>query len=172
MRHLSALATDTPGQLDVLGHDGDTLGMDSAQVGVFEETHEVSLASLLKGHDSGALEAEVGLEVLSDLSDQALEWQLADEELSALLVTTDLSQSDGSWPVTVRFLHTPGGGSRFPRGLGGQLLTRGLASGGFTGGLLCTSHCGESDGIRVIALGVLIAVFRLLGVCHDFLYGD
>ena len=80
MRHLSALATDTPGQLDVLGHDGDTLGMDSAQVGVFEETHEVSLASLLQGHDSGALEAEVGLEVLSDLSNQALEGKLQERK--------------------------------------------------------------------------------------------
>jgi len=33
---LGSLSTDPPGQLDVLGHDGDTLGVDSAQVSVLE----------------------------------------------------------------------------------------------------------------------------------------
>ena len=33
---LCTLATDPPGQLDVLGHDGDTLGVDGAQVGVHQ----------------------------------------------------------------------------------------------------------------------------------------
>ena len=45
---LSTLATDTAGQLDVLGHDGHTLGVDGAQVGVLEQTDQVGLASLLK----------------------------------------------------------------------------------------------------------------------------
>jgi len=35
-RCLSTLATDPPGQLDVLGHDSDTLGVDGAQVGVLK----------------------------------------------------------------------------------------------------------------------------------------
>ena len=34
--HLGALSADTAGELDVLGHDGHTLGMDGAQVGVLE----------------------------------------------------------------------------------------------------------------------------------------
>ena len=83
--NLSALSADAAGQLDVLRHDGDTLGVDSAQVGVFEETDQVGLASLLKGHDSRALEAEIGLEVLGDFTDKALEGQLADEELLSLI---------------------------------------------------------------------------------------
>ena len=33
---LGTLSADTAGQLDVLGHDGDTLGVDGAQVGVLE----------------------------------------------------------------------------------------------------------------------------------------
>jgi len=33
---------------------------------------------------------------LSDFTDQALEGQLADEELSRLLVTTNLTESDGT----------------------------------------------------------------------------
>ena len=34
---LSTLATDATGQLDVLRHDGDALGVDGAQVGVLEQ---------------------------------------------------------------------------------------------------------------------------------------
>ena len=41
--------------------DGDTLGVDGAQVGVLEEGDEVSLGSLLKSHDSGGLETEIRL---------------------------------------------------------------------------------------------------------------
>ena len=33
---LRALTTDTTGQLNILGHDSNTLGMDSAQVGIFK----------------------------------------------------------------------------------------------------------------------------------------
>ena len=72
----SPLASDPPGQLNILGHDGDPLGMDGAEVGVLEETNQVGLASLLESHHGGALEAEVGLEVLSDLPDETLERKL------------------------------------------------------------------------------------------------
>ena len=119
--------------------------MDGAQVGVLEKTDEVSLASLLEGHDSRALEAEVSLEVLGDLTDQALEGQLADEELSGLLVSPDLTESNGSWPVSVGLLDSSGSGGRFTGSLGGQLLPGGLASGGLPCGLLGTGHCDSSD---------------------------
>ena len=45
---LCTFATDPPGELDVLGHDGDTLGVDGAQVGILEQPHQVRLAGLLK----------------------------------------------------------------------------------------------------------------------------
>jgi hypothetical protein len=45
------------------------------------ERHEVGLGSLLESHDGRRLEAEVGLEVLGDLTDETLEGELADEEL-------------------------------------------------------------------------------------------
>ena len=137
---LSPLAADPPGQLDVLGHDGDPLGVDGAQVGILEETDEVGLAGLLEGHDGGALEPQVSLEVLSDLPDQTLEGQLADEELSGLLVPPDLSESDSAGPVSVGLLDASGGGGALASGLGGQLLPGGLASGGLTCGLLGTGH--------------------------------
>jgi hypothetical protein len=76
---LCPLATDAAGELDVLGHDGDALGVDGAEVGVLEEADQVRLGSLLQRGDCGALEAEVGLEVLRDFPHQALERQLADQ---------------------------------------------------------------------------------------------
>ena len=138
--NLSTLSTDAAGQLDVLGHDGDTLGVDGAQVGVLEQTNQVGLAGLLQSHDGRALEAEIGLEVLGDLTDQALEGELADEQLGGLLVSPDLTESHCSGPVSVGLLDSAGGRGGLASSLGGQLLPGGLASSGFTSGLLGTSH--------------------------------
>ena len=137
---LRSLPTDAAGELHVLGHDGHTLGVNGSQVGVLEEAHEVSLGGLLQGEHGGALEAQVGLEVLGDLTDQALEGQLADEELRALLVAADLTQGDRPGAVTVGLLHAAGGGRGLAGGLGGELLAGGLATGGLTGSLLGASH--------------------------------
>ena len=96
MNDLRALATDAAGELDVLGHDGDALGVDGAQVGVLEEADQVGLRRLLQGQDGARLEAQVRLEVLRDLADEALERQLADQQLGRLLVLADLAQGDGA----------------------------------------------------------------------------
>ena len=40
---LGTLPSDTPGKLDILGHDGHTLGMDSTQVSVLKKSNQVSL---------------------------------------------------------------------------------------------------------------------------------
>jgi len=48
---LGPLATDAAGELDVLGHDGNTLGVDGAEVGVLEDRGEVGFRGLLQGHD-------------------------------------------------------------------------------------------------------------------------
>lgn len=63
--------------------------------------YQVSLRRLLKSEDGCALEAEVGLEVLCNLTHQALEGKFADEELRRLLVTADLAQRHGTGPVPV-----------------------------------------------------------------------
>jgi histone H3 len=78
--------------------------VDGAQVGVLEQGDEISLDGLLEGTDGGGLEAEVGLEVLGDLTDQTLEGELADEQLSGLLVATDLTESDGTYWWIVRIM--------------------------------------------------------------------
>lgn len=96
LRSLTTLTTEAAGELDVLALDGDTLGVDGAEVGVLEERDEVSLDGLLERTDGGALEAQVRLEVLSDFADETLEGELADQELGRLLVATDLTESDGA----------------------------------------------------------------------------
>ena len=75
---LSSLASNSASQLDVLSHDGNTLGVDGSQVGVLKETDEVSLSSLLESENSAGLESEISLEVLSDFSDESLEGKLSD----------------------------------------------------------------------------------------------
>ena len=40
---LSTFATDAASELDVLWHDGYTLGVDCAKVGILEKTYEVVL---------------------------------------------------------------------------------------------------------------------------------
>lgn len=72
---------------------------------------------------------------------QTLEGQLADQELSRLLITTDLTKSDGTRLVAVRLLDTAGRRSALAGSLGSELLTRSLATGGLAGGLLGASHC-------------------------------
>ena len=137
---LGTFSTDAASQLDVLGHDGHTLSVDGAQVGVLEKSYQIGFAGLLQSHDSRALEAQIGLEILGDFTYQALEWQLADEKLGALLVTADLTESHCTGPVPMGLLHASGSWSALSCSLGGQLLPGGLPTSGFTGSLLGTSH--------------------------------
>ena len=141
LKDLSTLTADAAGKLDVLRHDCDALRVNRAQVGVLKEANQVAFASLLQSHDGSALEAQVSLEILSDFADKTLERQLADQQLSRLLVTADLTKRNGTGTVTMRLLHTTGRRSALTRSLSGQLLSRGLATGRLTRSLLCTSHC-------------------------------
>ena len=137
---LSAFTTDAASELDVLGHDGDSLGVDGAQVGVLEETDQVSLAGLLQSHDGRALEAQIGLEVLGDFAHQTLEGQLADQQLGLLLVATDLTQGNGAGTVTMRLLDTASGWRALAGGFRRQLLARRFATSRFTRCLFSTGH--------------------------------
>ena len=65
--------------------------MDGAQVGVLEQANQVRLGGLLQRQDGVALEANIKLEVGGNLADQALERQLADQQLGRLLVPADLT---------------------------------------------------------------------------------
>jgi hypothetical protein len=116
--------------LDILGLDGDTLGVDGAKVSVFEERHEICLDRLLKGTNSRRLEAEIRLEILSNFTDKTLERQLADQEFSRFLIATDLTESDSSRLIAMGLLDTTSRRCRLPSSLRGELFTRGLATSG------------------------------------------
>ena len=170
-RHLRALTTDAAGEVDVTGHDGDTLGVDGAQVGVLEETDDVGLSSLLKGEDGGGLEAEIALEVLGDFANEALEGKLPEEELSGLLELADLTKSHSSGAVTVGLLDTSGGGGALAGGLGGEGLAGGFATGRFAGFCAQLSHSVISIFFTVPRFTLTQITFRGLfetGVCRLF----
>jgi len=57
-RSLQFFAADAAGQLDVLGHDGNALGMEGAQVGILIEANKVGLGRLLESMQRGSLEAK------------------------------------------------------------------------------------------------------------------
>ena len=66
-------------QLDVLGHDGNPLGVDGAQICVFEEADEVGFAGFLQCHDGRTLESQFRFEILCNFAHKSLERQLSDE---------------------------------------------------------------------------------------------
>ena len=138
-----SLAPDSSGELHVLGHDGNSLGVDSAEVGVLEESDHVSLSGLLESEDGGGLESEVSLEIVGDFSNESLEGEFSNEELSRFLESSDLSEGDGTGLEAVRSLDTGGGdGSRgFALGrLVGNGLSGGLGGGSLSSGMLGSSH--------------------------------
>ena len=96
--------TDSTSELNILRHDGNTLGMDGAQVGVFEETNKVGFGGFLKSQNGSTLETKVGLEILSNLTHKALERRLTDQEIGRLLVLADLTESNSSRTVAVGLL--------------------------------------------------------------------
>jgi hypothetical protein len=154
MHYLRTFATDTAGQLDILGHDGHTFGVDGAQVGIFEQSNQVGFRGFLQSKHGRSLESKIGLEVLGNFTNQTLEWKLADEQIGRLLVTTDLTKGDSSRTVTMRFLHTSGSRSGLTGSLSGELLTRSFTSGGLTSGLLGTGHLDSYFDRMRVRLGI------------------
>ena len=137
-----ALTTDSAGELHVLGHDGDSLGVDGAEVGVLEETDHVSLRGLLESEDGAGLETELVSVLRGDLTDESLEGELSDEELGALLETSDLTESDGTGSESVRFLDTVGGRlGLLGSSLVSDVLSWVLGAGVLASGLLSAGHC-------------------------------
>ena len=125
--------------MHVFWHDGNSLGVDGAEVGVLEESDHVGLSSLLKGKNGGGLESKVSLEVGGNFSDESLERKLSDEELGGFLILSDHSKGDGSWSESVGLLHSGDLSVSLLGGLGNH-LSWGLGSGVLSSGLLGSSH--------------------------------
>lgn len=101
--------------------------MDSAQVSVLKQTNKICLSSLLQCKHSMTLETKVSLEVLSNFTNQPLEGELPDQELSTLLILPNLTKSNSSGAVTMWFLNSTSSGSRLTCSLGCKLLPRCLS---------------------------------------------
>ena len=137
--------------LNVLGEDGHALGVQRAQVAIFEQPDEVGLGSLLQRQHGGGLEAQVVLEVLGDFAHEPLERELADQQVGRLLVAADLTKSDCARAVTVRFLDAACQWRVLASGLGGQLFTGRLASPRLSRCLLGSRHCLDDDDVFAFA---------------------
>ena len=72
-------ASNATGKLHVFGHNGYAFSVDGRQVGVFKQSNEIGFACMLQSFYGLALEAQVGLEILRDLADKALERQLSNQ---------------------------------------------------------------------------------------------
>jgi len=84
---LGTLAANATGELHVFAHDGDALGVDSAQIHVLKEVHEVGLTSLMESSERVRGEANiVGGETLCNLAHETLERAATNEQLGRLLV--------------------------------------------------------------------------------------
>ena len=135
---VGSLSSDSSSELHIFWHDGDSLGVDGTEVGVLEESDHVGLGSFLKSKDGRGLESQVGLEIVGNFSDESLEWELSNEEISGFLEFSDFSKSDGTWSESVCSLDTTAWG--WTLSLGGELLSWSFGSDGLSGGLLGSSH--------------------------------
>jgi hypothetical protein len=113
---LGAFASNTACQLDVLGHNGDTFGMNGAQIGVFKQSDQIGFAGFLQGANGGRLETQIGLEVLCNFTNQTLKWQFADQQFGRFLIPTNFTESDSTRTITMWFLDTAGGWSALTSG--------------------------------------------------------
>ena len=104
INNLSTLTTETTGEGDITGLDGDTLSMESAEVGVTEETGGIGLSGFLAGSHGGCGPAETFLVAGGELTDEAGEGSFAAKEGGALLELLDLTKSDGAWAPAEGFL--------------------------------------------------------------------
>ena len=70
---LEAVASNSSGQAHVLCMKSYSLCMDTAEIGVFKETSEVSLRGLLNSDEGLGLESDLVVDACSNLTDDSLE---------------------------------------------------------------------------------------------------
>ncbi len=72
LHKLETVTANAASQQHVLGHDGHTLGVNGAQIGVFKQSDQERFSRLLKSEHRLRLEAQFGFEVHRDIADQTL----------------------------------------------------------------------------------------------------
>ncbi|KAL9329731.1 hypothetical protein ACSQ67_004734 [Phaseolus vulgaris] len=86
---LSPFASDSSGELNILGHNCDPFSMNGTEVSIFKESNQVGLSGFLKSRNGTALESQIRFEVLCDFTNQTLKGEFSDQKLCALLVLPD-----------------------------------------------------------------------------------
>lgn len=99
------ISSDATSELDVLPHESYSVGVDGAEVAVFEETSEIALRGLLKSLKTLRGEADVGIGCAGNLSDKSLEGQSWYDSLNLQLESLDFSEGDCSRPEPSASLH-------------------------------------------------------------------
>ena len=131
------VSADSSGDVHVLFHHSDAIGMDGTEIGVLEHTCEIGFSRFLKSNQSLRLEADVRVDTRADGSNQSVEWGTWQKHGRLLLVPSDFSEGDSAWsPSAHLFLDSTSGwsgllvgGSGFGAELGGRHLGLGLDGG-------------------------------------------
>jgi hypothetical protein len=137
---------DVVAEVEVLLHNGGAAGVNGGRIDVFEKLNEKRLAGLLQRHNRLTLHANVGgatgREGLGDFTDKTLERELANQKLSALLVSANLAECDGAGTITM------------------WALDAASASTGFASNHRCKRFAGSMGSVNVDF------ACRLFGACH------
>lgn len=79
--------------------------MNCTKVSIFKQSNQVSFGCLLQSQDCVTLEPKISLEVLCNFTDQPLEWELPDQQLSTLLVLANFTVPfNFTWVLGQKFL--------------------------------------------------------------------
>lgn len=99
-RGLGPFSSNTTSQLNVFGHDGYSLGMDSTEISVLKQTNKIGFRCLLhynrivkhtslyithahtylESTNGSTLEPQISFKVLSNFTNKSLEWKLTDQK--------------------------------------------------------------------------------------------
>lgn len=94
-------ATKSHGKLNILGHNGNSLGMNGAKVHVLKDSYKVCFGSFLKVHEGGTLKtSKSGVrngspDIFRNFAHESLERRLGEQEVCRLLIATNLSKLQG-----------------------------------------------------------------------------
>lgn len=134
--------------------------MQGAKVRILEQRDEISLDGLLERTNSGGLEAQIGLVLLGNLTDEALERQLADKQLGTFLVLANFTESNGTGLITMRLLNAGGSmraGCTLASNLRGNLFTGRLATGSTT--VYCRLGAGHMGWVSKVRSGAKLVIY-------------
>ena len=95
-----AVSADSSGEVHILLEDSGALGVDGTEVGVLEDSDDVSFRSFLEGKESLRLESELVVKIRADASDKSLERGAWKEVADRFLIFLNLSEGDGTWLIS------------------------------------------------------------------------